>query len=77
VPRHVFDAARASYGEAVSLREDDGSAVLVTRYSGERQLAGWVLSLGEDAEILVPDSLVDRTVDGLERLVTAHEGNPS
>jgi len=76
VLRHVFDAARASYGEAVSLRGADGTAVLVTRYSGERQLAGWILSLGEDAEVLSPDSLVDRTVDGLERLVAAHEGDP-
>lgn len=72
VSQHVFDAARASYGEAVSLREDDGSAVLVTRYSGERQLAGWILSLGEDAEVLSPASLVDRTVEGLKRLVAAH-----
>ena len=73
VSRHDFDGARASYGEAVSLREHDGSSVLVTRYSGERQLAGWVLSLGEDAEILSPDSLVDRTVEGLERLVATHD----
>lgn len=77
IPGRVFDAARASYGEAVSLQEDDESAVLVTRYSGERQLAGWVLSLGEDAEILSPESLVDRTVDGLKRLVAAHGGEPS
>lgn len=77
VSMHVFDAARASYGEAVSLREENGSAVLVTCYSGERQLAGWILSLGEDAQILSPDSLVERTVDGLERLVAAHDGEPS
>jgi proteasome accessory factor C len=74
VSEHVFDAARASYGEAVSLREDDGVAMLVTRYSGERQLAGWILSLGEDAEVLSPASLVDRTVEGLQRLVAAHGG---
>ncbi len=72
VPRHVFDAARASYGEAVSLQEENGSTVLVTRYSGERQLAGWILSLGTEAEVLSPDSLVDRTVAGLERLAAAH-----
>jgi len=57
----------------VSLQQDDWSAVLLTPYSGERQLAGWVFSLGEDAEVLSPDSLVDRTVEGLERLVAAHE----
>jgi predicted DNA-binding transcriptional regulator YafY len=77
VPERVFDAARASYGNAVSLREDGGENILVTRYSGERQLAGWVLSLGGDAEILSPDSLVDRTVDGLRRLATAHAGERS
>ena len=77
VPRHVFDAARASYGEAVSLQEENGLAVLATRYTGEPQLAGWILSLGEDAEVLSPDSLVDRTVEGLERLVAAHEEKSS
>ena len=74
VPRRVFDVARATYGEAVSLQEEDGSTVLVTRYSGERQLAGWILSLGEDAEVLSPDSLVDRAVDGLKGLVATHRG---
>ena len=74
VTRRIFDAARATYGEAVSLRDEDGSTVLVTEYSGERQLAGWVLSLGGDAEVLSPDTLVDRTVDSLRRLVDAHEG---
>ena len=49
----------------------------MTRYSGERQLAGWILSLGEDAEVLSPDSLVDRTVDGLKGLVATHKGDPS
>lgn len=76
VPRHVFDAARASYGEAVWLREDIDETVLVTRYSGERQLASWVLSLGKDVQVLAPDSLVDRTVDGLERLAAAHGAEP-
>ena len=74
VPKEVFEAARASYGGAVSSREDDRGPILLTQYSGERQLAGWVLSLGEGAEILSPDSLIDRVTEGLERLVTAHGG---
>jgi predicted DNA-binding transcriptional regulator YafY len=74
VPKEIFEAARASYGGAVSSREDDRGPILVTQYSGERQLAGWVLSLGEEAEILSPDSLIDRVTEGLERLVTAHGG---
>jgi proteasome accessory factor B len=73
VSRRVFEAARASYGEAVSLEEYDGSMTLVTEYSGERQLAGWIVAQGEEAEALFPPSLVDRMVIGLQRLVAAHE----
>lgn len=77
VSRRVFDSARTFYGEAVSLVEEDGETLLVTSYSGERQLAAWITSLGEDAEAISPDTLVRRTVDGLERLVATHDAEPS
>ena len=63
---------RVPLREAGTLERDDGGAVFVTRYSGERQLAGWVLSLGEDARAVSPASLVDRTTEGLERIAAAH-----
>ncbi|CAN5172775.1 hypothetical protein BH24ACT19_BH24ACT19_22220 [soil metagenome] len=44
VSAEVFDYARVSHGSAVSLEKDHYGPVLVTRYSGERQLAGWTLS---------------------------------
>ncbi len=72
VSGEVFGAARAFYGEAVSLEEDNGEPNLVTRYSGERQLAGWILSLGGDARALAPEPLVERVREGLRKLATAH-----
>ena len=74
----VFDAvsaaARARYPWAISIeRSDEGDQPLLrTNYSGERQLAGWVLSLGEEALALSPQPLVERITEGLERLLAAH-----
>jgi proteasome accessory factor C len=74
----ISDAAstvtRERYPWAVSIeRPDEGTQRLLrTRYSGERQLAGWVLSLGEEALALSPQPLVERVTEGLERLVAAH-----
>ena len=53
-------------------RDGGGNPVFVTRYSGERQLAGWILSQGGDARALSPASFVDRTREGLERILAAH-----
>lgn len=66
-----LDSALRSYPEVV---ESDGDA-LVTRYSGERQLAGWTVSLGGEA--LSPPSFVGRVVEGLEKIAESHrEGGP-
>ncbi len=56
---------------------DEHGMVFITRYSGERQLAGWVLSLGDDAGALSPPSLVRRVEDGLKRLYEVHGGKSS
>src|SRR3954452_7872360 len=45
------------FGE-VELR-DDGGIVLRTEYANARQLVAWVLGLGEHAQVLAPDELVD------------------
>lgn len=66
---------RGPLRSAGTFERDDGGTVFVTPYSGERQLAGWVLSLGEDAQALSPPSLVDRTREGLERILAAHAGD--
>lgn len=73
VSDEAFSAARNRYGFAVSLGgREDGGRVLYTRYSGERQLAGWVLSLGEEARALSPESLAGRVEEGLQRILEAH-----
>lgn len=75
VSRETFAAARKKYLWAVSWdmwdRGDEGR-VLSTMYSGERQLAGWILSLGEDALALSPSPLVERVTQGLGRIARAH-----
>ncbi len=69
----AYAAARRDYGFAVSVGRDEHGRVLVTPYSGERQLAGWILSLGEGAEVLSPGPLVGRVREGLERIAAAHD----
>ncbi len=76
VSHETFAAARRRYLWAVSWdtwdRTDEGR-VLSTLFSGERQLAGWILSLGEEALALSPPPLVERVREGLGRIVQAHE----
>lgn len=73
VSEEAFWSARMAYKWAVSMgRTDEHGPVMVTWYSGERQLAGWVLSLGEEAEALSPGPLVDRTAEGLRRIKDSH-----
>ena len=45
------------YGEIE--RDDDGSIVFRTDYANARQLAAWVLGLGEHASVLAPPALAD------------------
>src|SRR5205814_383653 len=45
------------YGEIE--HEDDGSVVFRTEYANARQLAAWVLGLGEHARVLGPPALAD------------------
>lgn len=69
VSEETLDAAMHAYPGIV---ERDGGD-LVTGYSGERQLAGWALSLG--GEVVSPDSLKERVVKGLEKIAAAHGGS--
>ncbi|CAA9492142.1 MAG: hypothetical protein AVDCRST_MAG25-3399 [uncultured Rubrobacteraceae bacterium] len=76
VSHEAFAAAKRKYLWAVSWDmwdKTDQGRVLSTMYSGERQLAGWILSLAEDALALSPPPLVERVTEGLERIVQAHE----
>lgn len=75
VSHEAFAAARRRFLWAISLDrfdEENGYRILSTPFSGERQLAGWILSLGEEALALSPPPLVKRVTEGLERIVEAH-----
>ena len=75
VSYEAFAAAKRKYLWAVSWdmwdKRHEGR-VLSTMYSGERQLAGWILSLGEDTLALSPPPLVERVTQGLGRIARAH-----
>lgn len=75
VSREAFAAARREYPWAVShdtWDETDQGHVLSTPFSGERQLAGWILSLEKEALALSPPPLVERVTQGLGRIVETH-----
>lgn len=76
VPAAVAEGARARYPQAFAPAVADGEDALRTDFSGERQLAGWVLSLGPEARVLSPPSLVGRVREGLLRLAAAHRETP-
>ncbi len=77
VSRQGMRQVRGPIRWAGTFGRDEHGMVFITRYSGERQLAGWVLSLGDDARALSPPSLVRRVEDGLRCLAKAHGGKPS
>ncbi len=75
VSHEAFAAARRKYLWAVSWDmwdKTEQGRVLSTPFSGERQLAAWILSLGEEALALSPPPLVERVTQGLRRIVEAH-----
>lgn len=63
---------RGAWPWAGTVGHNERGRVFITRYSGERQLAGWILSLGEEAEALAPEPLVERTVEGLRLIRDSH-----
>lgn len=69
VSREALDAATRAYPGVVRREGED----LVTGYSGERQLAGWTLSLG--GIVVSPEPLAGRVSEGLRKIVEAHGGS--
>ncbi len=61
-----------SYRWSGDFGRDGDRRVFTTRYSDERALAEWLLSLGEMTVALSPRTLAERMVDGLEKLVAEH-----
>jgi predicted DNA-binding transcriptional regulator YafY len=53
---------------------DDGAIVFATDYSDTRQLAAWLLRLGEHARVLGPPELAREVADRVELLYERHSG---
>ncbi len=73
ISRRGMSQVRGPIRWAGTFGRDEHGMVFITRYAGERQLVGWVLSLGDDATALSPSSLVRRVKESLRRLALAHE----
>ncbi|CAA9329402.1 MAG: FIG019733: possible DNA-binding protein, partial [uncultured Gemmatimonadaceae bacterium] len=53
---------------------EDGAIVFHTPYANARQLASWVLRLGEHARVLGPEELQGEVAERVELLAARHEG---
>jgi predicted DNA-binding transcriptional regulator YafY len=54
-------------------QEDNGEITLLTDYANARQLASWVMRLGENAQVVSPPELADEVAERVERLADRHE----
>jgi proteasome accessory factor BC len=61
---------------AGSRRVPGPGVVFTTEYAQPRQLAAWVLGLGENARVLSPAEVVDEAADRLATIVERHDGEP-
>jgi len=65
------------FGEVRPADEGGGAIVFSTPYASPRQLASWVLRLGENARVLGPPTLRDVLEERIELLATRHaNGGP-
>jgi proteasome accessory factor BC len=65
------------FGRFGEIRPADGGVHFCTDFSSVRQLASWVLSLGEHARVLGPPELVQAVEDRLTLLAERHEHEPT
>ncbi len=64
------------FGHAGEVTEVDGGVIFETDYADTRQMASWVLGLGDQAEIEGPAELVDEARERLELVIERHSGAP-
>lgn len=72
LPREQGELLERMHPGAGRLEPRDEESLYLTSYDGERQLIGTVLSLGNDARVLAPEELVERTALCLRRLIELH-----
>ena len=65
--------AERHFGHFGTVRHaDDGAIVLSTPYGSGRQLASWVMGLGEHARVLAPDELVEEVRERVALVAERH-----
>jgi proteasome accessory factor C len=64
------------FGRFGEIAPADGGVLFTTDYASARQLASWVLSLGEHVRVEGPPELVDAVAERVALLVERHESEP-
>jgi predicted DNA-binding transcriptional regulator YafY len=64
------------FGRFGEIAPADGGVLFTTPYASARQLASWVLSLGEHVRVEGPPELVDAVAERVALLVERHESEP-
>jgi predicted DNA-binding transcriptional regulator YafY len=72
-----LDADSAWWAERMIERGNVEDGLFTTPYASIGQLAGWVLRQEGRARPVSPGNLVTEAKEGLERVIAAHEGEPS
>jgi proteasome accessory factor BC len=62
------------FGSVRPAGDDSGDVIFTTEYASVRQLAAWVLRLGEHARVLAPEELVRDVAERVELLHERHTG---
>src|SRR3954447_25283485 len=75
VERHFGHAGTVTPASEADDAPDDG-VVFETDYASSRQMASWVLGLGERARVLGPPELVDETSERVRKVVECHLNPP-
>jgi proteasome accessory factor BC len=60
------------FGHAGKIEPDEGGVVFTTDYADPRQVASWVLGLGERARVLEPAELVEELDERLKLVIERH-----
>jgi predicted DNA-binding transcriptional regulator YafY len=64
------------FGHAGEVTQAEDGVIFETNYANARQMASWVLGLGEHARVEGPPELVQETRDRLEQIIGCHADPP-
>jgi len=78
LPEVAYDVANVRWHETQIVHfEDDGSAIVEFRVDGLKEITWWILSYGDQVEVLAPRVLRQRIIQIAQRIANSPEFTPS